>query len=164
VSEASSIPDQQFRLRKQRIAIAARALLSSLMVAQVLFASFAVGAHFGPVPLRPLELLLGSSMAILFALVVAPAVIRRRLEDGATLTASLREGRKTTRVVLFDDYLVLGPEIVLKASITSAEIDGSVLVLRYRDPRFEGVVLRELSGETPLLERIAASVDRPTPS
>jgi hypothetical protein len=159
MSVAANISEQHFRLRKQRIAIALRALVASLMTAESLFAAFAVGAYFGPAPLRPLELLFGVSVAVVLALAVAPAVIRHRLEEGAKLITLLKEGRKTIRLALFEGHVVLGPEIVLRGAIISTAIDGPVLVLRYRDPRFEGAVLRELSGDAGVLRQIEAALE-----
>jgi hypothetical protein len=158
MSEAADISVRHLAIRKNRISAAARSLALCLGVAQLLFASFAVGTAFGPAPLRPLELVLGFALTIIFGASAWPLLLRTRLEHGARLVSVLREGRRTTRTVVFDDHFVLGPEIVLCDSIVSAELDGSVLVLRYKDPRYEGVVLRELSGPSDVLRMMASAL------
>src|SRR5262249_36992821 len=135
--------------------IAARTLISAIATTEFLLASFSIGAYFGPGPLKPIEIALGGGAALALGVGAALPMIRRRLEKDATFSATFSEGRRAVRAVVFEDYFLLGPEVVLRALVSSVELETDVLVLRYQDPRYGGVVLRELAGDAGARERLA---------
>lgn len=145
--ETPGLSERHAEIRSERISRAVRTVIWTIAIALLLFASFAIGTALGPAPLSPLEILIGIGLAIALGAVWAIPVARRRLETGARSKIVLGEGRGKVRMVAFDDYFTLGPEIVLRVSVTSVEVEPRALVLRYRDPRYEGVVLRELTGD-----------------
>jgi hypothetical protein len=159
--ENVELTEKQNAIVRRRAMDATWAVLWSIGSAELMFASFAIGASFGPVPLRPIEVLLGSTAFFISGAILSFWLARRRQERGARLHARVREGRKEHRVVLFDDHLTIGGEVVLREAITSTELDDRGLVVRYRDPRFDGAVLRELTGDRQVLEELARGIGRP---
>lgn len=140
--------------RRRRLNVVA-GLLSSVAVGQLFFAAFAFGHARGPLPLRAIEVLAGMSGALFLSLLVARLMRRSRLEKTADRVLDLREGRHRRRVVLYPDYFVLDREVVLFASVQTADVEERKLLLRYLDPRHSGPVLRELSGSREALSRFA---------
>ena len=61
---------------------------------------------------------------------------------------------------MFDDHLMIDQEIVLLSTVDTAELKESSLLLRYRDPRFDGRLLRELEGDKSLLKRLQGELRR----
>jgi hypothetical protein len=147
--------EQLLEIRKGRISIAIRVLVGVIATLELLFASFAIGAYFGPGPLRPIEVVLGAGTAFAVGFIGALPLIRRRLQKGALFSAVFLEGRRAVRAVVFGEYFLLGPEIVLRPLVASVELEKDALVLRYQDPRYGGVVLRELTGDPKARERLA---------
>lgn len=145
------------RRRGQKVLVL---LFSAAAIAQVLFASFAFGHSRGPVPLKGSELVLGIGLAGLLGVAAAALLAPRRLRKGARLEARLGEGRHRRRVVMFDDYFLIGREIVLYETVRVARQEGERLILRYIDPRFEGPVLRELEGPEELVRAVAEQLGR----
>lgn len=139
---------------RRRASEATWAVVWAIGSAELMFGSFAIGSSFGPQPLRPLEVLIGSTAFFMSGAAVSLWLARKRQERGARLVARVREGRKEHRVVVFDDHLTLGGEVVLKEAIATLELDDRGLVIRYRDARLEGMVLRELTGDKQLLDAL----------
>jgi hypothetical protein len=150
----TELAETQSAILRRRAIEATWAVLWSVGSAELLFASFAIGATLGPVPLRPIEVLLGSTVFFAIGVIASFWLARKRQEAGSRFQTRVRDGRHERRVVVFDQYLTIGPEVVIKEAITEVALDERGLVLRYRDPRFEGPVLRELSGETADLEEL----------
>jgi hypothetical protein len=148
-------------IRKERISTAVWTMFSMLLTTELLFSSFAIGAAFGPGPLKLFEVFLGVSGALVVAVVASIPVIRRRLERGAQLIATVQEGRRKIRALFFDDHFMLGPEIVLRPMVTTVELEKDALVIRYQDANYGGVVLRELGGDPETRARIAAMLKPP---
>ena len=161
MTEPADLSEKQNIILRRRAMEATWAVLWAIGSAELMFGAFAVGAAFGPTPLRPIEVLLGSTAFFICGAVISFWLARRRQEKGAKLFARVREGRREHRVVVFDDHLTIGGEVVLREAITSTELDERGLVLRYKDPRFEGMVLRELTGERRALEDIKGSLPDP---
>jgi hypothetical protein len=141
----------------ERVALLRRldGLLASVVVAELLFSSFAMGHWFGPRRLTSPELLLGAGLALGLGLLGAAITARRRRERGAMLTVNVLEGRRRRRLAVFAEHLTLDGEVVLKDSLEPPRrpAEGR-LVLRYRDPRHAGPVLRELEGDEAVLFRL----------
>jgi hypothetical protein len=141
----------------ERVALLRRldGLLASVVVAQLFFSSFALGHWLGPRPMTSPELLIGAGAALGLGLLGAVLTARRRRERGAMLTAHVVEGRRRRRLAVFDEHLTLDGEVVLKDSLEPPRrpAEGH-LVLRYRDPRHAGPVLRELEGDEAVLFRL----------
>jgi hypothetical protein len=154
MTDPADLAEKQDAILRRRAIEATWAVIWAVGSAELMFAAFAIGSSFGPTPLRPVEILFGSTVFFLSGAILSFRLARRRQERGAHLRARVREGRKEHRVVVFDDHLMIGSEVVLKEALTSAELDDRGLVLRYRDPRYEGAVLRELTGERRVLEEI----------
>ncbi len=150
-------------IKRQRTLQSVAGALSSVVVCQVLFASFAVGHQRGPTPMTPLELIAGVTLALVLGIAFALPTIRRRLETDAEFRLGAVEGRHKRRVVLFEDHLVIDQDVVLLPAIDKAELKGTGLVLRYRDPTLEGPVLRELEGEESKLKRLQSELRRACP-
>jgi hypothetical protein len=133
-------------IRRQRALKAANAALSAIVMVQLLFASFAIGHALGPSPMRRLELVAGIALSFVIGIVLSLPFVRRRLESGAQLKVDVTEGRHRRRVLVFDDHLVLDQEVVMLDQVTSADLEGGKLVLKYEDPVHGGRMLRELEG------------------
>lgn len=152
-----ALPDLAERLDlilRRRASEATWAVVWAIGSAELMFGSFAIGSSFGPQPLRPLEVLIGSTAFFMTGAAVSFWLARKRQERGAKLHARVHEGRKEHRVVVFDDHLTIGNEVVLKEAIATVELDDRGLVIRYRDARLEGMVLRELSAEKEVLQAL----------
>jgi hypothetical protein len=126
-----------------------------LASAALLFASFVIGYALGPSSLRWLELVLGGAGALLLGLAVAKPFARRRRDAGARARHVLREGRSKRQALIFDDYVLLDEEPVLRESVDRVERAGQKIVLRYQDPVAGGPLLRELEGPGRALDAIA---------
>lgn len=162
MSEAPANPlSRAAAIRADRARSRLRALASSAVIGLLLFGSFAIGAGFGPAPLRPVELAAGFGGALLLGLLAGVPLGARRVRRGAIFSAQLREGRRTVPATVFRDHLLLGDEIVLSELVSRAEIDRDVLVLRYQDLRSNGPVLRELGGPPGALARLVELLARP---
>lgn len=135
------------KIQRQRKTARVLGLLFSVGVAELLFAFFALGAARGPAPLHRIELLVAGGVALFVGAILARSAMRRRLESGATFARELDEGTRSCRLVIFPEYFTLGAEVVLKEALESVEIKDGTLVIRYRDARLEGHVLRELKGD-----------------
>ena len=144
--ESAENSDRHSEIQRQRSVDATWAVVSGIGTAELLFASFAIGTSLGPAPLRPLEVLVLSTLVFILGGVASLIISKKRHEKGARHVVRVDEGRKHTRIVVFEDYFTIGNEVVLKADVRSASLEDQKLVLRYKDPRFEGAVLRELSG------------------
>jgi hypothetical protein len=134
------------QIRRQRALKAANAALTAIVVVQLLFASFAIGHALGPAPMRKLELVAGIALSFLVGIALGLPFVRRRLESGAALKVDVTEGRHRRRVLVFEDHLVLDQEVVMLDQVTSADLDGNRLVIKYEDPAHGGRMLRELEG------------------
>jgi hypothetical protein len=145
-------------IRRQRALKAANAALSAIVVAQVSFASFAIGHALGPSPMRKLELVAGIALSFVFGVALGLPLVRRKLEAGAHLKVDVTEGRHRRRVLVFDDHLVLDQEVVMLEQVTSADLEGNRLVLKYEDPAHGGRMLRELEGATDGLTTLRARI------
>lgn len=150
----TNLVEARSAIARARVLAKVRATMLAVGFAELLFASFAVGALCGPAPLSIFELLFGFTAATLIGATLALFVAAVRVDRGAKLRGHVVEGRHRRSIALFEDHLVIGKEIVLFSSISSAELEGSALVLRYTDPEYEGAVLRELVGERRLLSEI----------
>lgn len=147
--------DEIRRARRVRVV---GGVLFCIAIGQLFFAAFAFGHSRGPVPLRPIELLAGVGLALVFGGVLAATTARRRLEDTSDFVVRVTEGRHRRRVAVFDDFFTIDEEIVLGQTVQTAEVDDGRLILRYVDPRFDGPVLRELEGERTTLGQIASAL------
>jgi hypothetical protein len=137
--------------------------LTSIAVGQLLFAAFAFGHSRGPVPLQPLELLIGMGLALVFGAVLAVVTTRRRLETTSKFVLRLTEGRHRRRVAVFSDFFTIDQEVVLGGTVETLDVEDDKLVLRYIDPRFDGPVLRELEGTPNVLGRLVDAM-KPKPA
>lgn len=150
----TALADRQAALAERRAKGATLAFFIAIGSAELMFLSFAVGSALGPFPLRPLEIVLGSTASFALGAGAATLMARRHLLKGSRFSCVVVEGRKKHRVVLFDDYLTIGREIVLREAIESVVVEARGLVLRYKDPKHDGPVLRELSGAVGELEAL----------
>lgn len=142
--------------RRRRVESVAGAL-TTVAVGQLLFAAFAFGHSRGPMPLRSVEVLVGILGTFVLSLIVAQVFRRRRLLRRATTVLRLREGPRIRRVALFEGYLAIDDELVLPEAVQSVTEDGERLLLRYRDARHGGPVLRELEGAAQSLAQVAGA-------
>ncbi len=138
----SELHDVERRRRLEAVA----SLLSAIAVGQLFFAAFAFGHAQGPLIMRPIEVLVGMSFALVVSVLFAGVWRRRRLERRAEQVLLLREGRRRRRVALFEHYLTIDQEVVLFSGIRSLKAEPGRLLLRYIDPEHSGPVLRELDG------------------
>jgi hypothetical protein len=143
--------------RRRRLESVAGAL-STVAVGQLLFAAFAFGSSRGPVPLLGAEVLIGILGTLVLSVLVAQVFRKRRLLRRATAVLRLREGPRLRRVALFEGYLTVDEEVVLPAAVQSATVEQDRLLLRYRDARHGGPVLRELEGPAAALGQVADAV------
>ncbi len=135
--------DVQRRRRTESLTV----VLTSIAVGQLLFASFAFGHSRGPMRLSWTEMAAGMLGAILIAAFIAAVVAKGRKTKGATWTTKVTEGQRKRRVAVFEKYAVVDDEVVLFETVQKADIENDVLLVRYRDPRVGGPVLREFTGK-----------------
>lgn len=157
----SALADRKHELARRRAIDVAGTVSTWVGTGQVLLAAFALGASFGPAPLAPMELVVAVLGVLLVSFVASMPFAKRRLERTAKRTFDVEEGRHTRRIVVYDDYAMIGPELVPFLALTSVEREGKVLVLRYRDPDHDGLVLRELVGPRETLDALAALLHPP---
>lgn len=150
----TELAETQNSILRKRAVDTTWAIIWAVGSAELLFAAFAIGAALGPMPLRPIEVLIGSTAFFATGVVASFWLAKRRQEEGSLFELEVRDGRHARRVVVFDRYLSIGSEIVVKEAITELELDERGLVLRYVDPRYEGPVLRELSGDPTALSKL----------
>lgn len=148
-------------IRKRRAVDVAWSVFLSIGLSELFFAAFAFGASFGPGPLTHLELILGLAGAFALGAAASYLVARRSVERHARFITRVEEGRRQPRIVVFDDYLTIDREIVPKMAIVDSALEPRGLVIRYRDPLYEGAVLRELSADRITLERLRAALISP---
>jgi hypothetical protein len=120
-------------------------------ITQLLFWSFAAGTYFGPAPLFPIELAVGSLLSFLLAAGFSWPIVRRRLEDQARCVVRWKEGRAQRRLAFHDNYLVIDQEIVLQLEKVELEPEG--LTLSYPDPEIGGRVVRTFTGPADAIAR-----------
>ena len=147
-------------LRQERRAESLTVLLTSSAVGQLLFASFAFGHSRGPLRMRWAELGGGMAAVLVGSLILSTWLARRRRRQMVEWRATVTEGDKKRAVEAFEGYVMVSDEIILPETVHKAEVEEERLVLRYRDPRVGGPVLRELSGAPQDLRRLAAWLAR----
>lgn len=152
--------DQVRAIERRRFRANLKAGWLTAGVVLLLVGSFMGGYGLGPAPFRPVEVVVGASLLALVAavLVFLGPIARGRHIRGARGVWALREGRLERKVVLFDDHLCIGAEIVLRSTMQRVEREGDRLVLRYQDPVAAGPLLRELTGSPAVLEEITAAL------
>src|SRR5688500_3421814 len=111
MTEVEAPVERHNAILRRRAMDAMWAVLFAIGAAELLFVSFAIGSAFGPVPLRPIEVLLGSTSFFIVGAIASFWMARRRQERGALLKTRVREGRKEHRVVVFDDHLTIAGEV-----------------------------------------------------
>lgn len=132
--------------------------LTWIAVGQLFFAAFAFGHSRGPVPLRPIELLAGMGLALIFGSVLAVGTTRRRLENTSQLVLRLTEGRHRRRIAVFQDFFTIDQEVVLGGTVERIDRNDERMTIRYLDPRFDGPVLREFAGHPSPIEKLCAEL------
>lgn len=147
-------------LRRSRNVRSLRVLAYWLVVTQVMFLAFALGASRGPAPLRKMELMLGSVSALLIGMIAGAFSLRGAIESDSRYRAMVRDGPRKRRVVLFEDYFTLDAEIVLYRELRKVQRSSDLLLLHYRDVIVDGPVIRELSGESGVLEALHRKLSR----
>ncbi|MCK6551065.1 hypothetical protein L6R52_34840 [Myxococcota bacterium] len=157
----SALADKKNELVRRRAIDVAGTVSTWVGTGQVLLAAFALGASFGPAPLRPIELVVAVLGVLLVTLLASVPFAKRRLERAAKYVYAVEEGRHARRIFVYDDYVMIGPELVPFLALTSVEREGKVLVVRYRDPDHDGLVLRELAGPRETLDPLAAHLHPP---
>lgn len=147
--------DRVRAIERGRAHAAWRALFASTSTGLLLATSFALGHRFGPTPLQLSEAAVIVSGFLLVAVLAARPLARRWRDQGALGRWLLQEGRARRRALIFEDYVLLDEEVVLKATVDRAERCEDRLLLRYQDPVAAGPLLRELTGPTRGLDAVA---------
>lgn len=163
LSEASTLADRETEIRRSRAKTALSAVLWTVGSAQVLFWSFAIGTWIGPGPLRIAELTAGALFAIALGFSFSGFLVRRRIEGDALFIAAVKEAGKRKRLAIFDEYLTLDDEVVLRRRLKKSSLEGAELVLSVLDPALEGgTVERTLAGARPTLARVRDELAAPS--
>ena len=115
--------------------------------AATLASAFVLGHSLGPTALAPVEIAGVYGGLLILGLVLAPVAVRRRAGARALHRWTLFEGQTRREVVAFSDHLRVDDEIVLLDTVERAQVEGGVLVVRYRDPVAGGPLLREWAGK-----------------
>lgn len=162
LSEASTLADRETEIRRSRAKTALSAVLWTVGSAQVLFWSFAVGTWIGPGPLRIAELTAGALFAIALGFSFSGFLVRRRIEGEALFVAAVKEAGKRKRLAIYQEYLTLDDEVVVRRRIRATKLEGGELVLSVLDPALEGgTVERTLVGARPMLARVRDEIAAP---
>lgn len=159
MNSPSAVAERRAAIEQSRRVRGLRATLSAVSIGQLLFAAFAFGHAQGPVPPRPLEMLLGAGLALGLALAWAGLTQHRHREAGASYQAVLLEGRRRRRWAIHDDYLSIEEEVIPLEVVEWAKQEAGQLVLRYRDPEV-GPVLRTFDGPGPVVSALERRLAR----
>ena len=150
--------DREDLLKRERARSALGAIGWTVGSAQVMFWSFAIGAAFGPGPLLIMELIAGALFAFALGMVMSSVVVRRRLEADAVVIARVREGKRTKRLSVFDEFLTIDEELILRDRVKRAQlVEGPALELSISAAEIGDesvIVTRSFAGARPMLARV----------
>lgn len=155
-SDLAEAPLDRLRaIERARAKVMLRAALEAVGAVCFLALCFGVGYAFGPIGLRPVELIALGSGALVLGLIFARPLALRRGRSEARSRWWLREGLAKRPVLVFDGYVLLDDEVVLASTVERLERDEDKLLIRYRDPVADGPMLRELTGPKRGLDALA---------
>lgn len=150
--------DREDLLKRGRARSALAAIGWTVGSAQVMFWSFAIGAALGPGPLLIMELIAGALFAFALGMVMSSVVVRRRLEADAVVIARVREGKRGKRLAVFDEFLTIDEELILRSRVKKALLtDGPALELAIASSELGDeavIVTRSFGGPRPVLARV----------
>ena len=150
---------RQNEIRRERGRLARGAVLGTVVQAQLLFWSWVVGWLMGPAPMQPPELIAGALFTFAVGAALAFPFVRRRVEAGVALVLKLDENGRRCRVAVFDEYLTIGEEIVLRSAVQQVDLSGRVLHLTYAGASDRVSVSRSFTGGARDLSRLRSELD-----